>query len=123
MPDSHASDSGSSFTRAFLPGLILGLVVGGLAGAFLPDWMGGPKLEHSKVPYEGPYTPREGEGPRESAEEDLHGLIEEAQQEAGDAADAVGDAVKDGAEKVEDAAKKTGEAVKDAVDDATGEKP
>lgn len=38
------SSSNNGFSYAFLPGLILGLIIGGIAGAFLPDFFGGPKL-------------------------------------------------------------------------------
>jgi len=120
MADAHASDSGSSFTRAFLPGLILGLVVGGLAGAFLPDWVGGPKLDRSKVvAHEGPYAPREGEGEAAAADEDLQKLIDEAKQETEQA----GDAVEEGVDKVKEGAEKTGDAIKDAVGTAPGDQP
>lgn len=40
MSDGQASDN-NAFSRAFLPGLILGLVVGGLCGAILPDIVAG----------------------------------------------------------------------------------
>lgn len=34
----------SSFANAFVPGLILGLVIGAAAGAFLPDLLGGSNI-------------------------------------------------------------------------------
>lgn len=48
MSEAHTTpDSGNAFTRAFLPGLILGLVVGGFCGAFLPEIMKSPKPDFS----------------------------------------------------------------------------
>lgn len=39
----------NSFTKAFLPGLILGIVVGGFAGAYLTGGGGGPTIEPPKA--------------------------------------------------------------------------
>jgi hypothetical protein len=43
MTDPKDNHSGS-FAQAFVPGLILGLVIGALAGAFLPDLFSGPSI-------------------------------------------------------------------------------
>lgn len=36
---STANESNGNFARAFLPGLVLGLIIGGVAGAMLPELM------------------------------------------------------------------------------------
>lgn len=60
---SNNSQNGGTFVRAFLPGLIVGLVVGGFAGAMLSG-LGGPgtvKAVTSGEPETGlPSRPREG---------------------------------------------------------------
>lgn len=76
----HHANSGS-FAHAFIPGLILGLVIGAVAGAFLPDWIGGPKIPAPTgevVP--GAPMPREGERSRSSDEFDP--MIEDADPDA-----------------------------------------
>ena len=54
------------FMTMFLPGLVLGLVVGGLAGAFLPpvieNMTGGPASLSGGKPTSKPGTPNEHEG-------------------------------------------------------------
>ncbi|MFK7884403.1 MAG: hypothetical protein AB8F26_09520 [Phycisphaerales bacterium] len=100
---SNENNSGS-FSHAFLPGLILGLVIGAAAGAFLPDLMGG-----NRIPTAGsggnhtPAEPRDAEG---SSQEDIQGIIDEAEKQAGEAADDLADdaqgLLEDGAEKVEE---------------------
>ncbi len=56
--------SGDSFAKAFLPGLILGLVIGGAAGAFLPDLLSSrPTLPTAPAPT-GPRPPRD-QAPKE----------------------------------------------------------
>ena len=39
-----ANGNNKVFTHAFLPGLILGLILGGVAGAMLPDLLNSPKI-------------------------------------------------------------------------------
>ena len=47
MPEQHNPSSGT-FMKAFVPGLVLGLIVGGLAGAVLVPMLGeGPKLSNA----------------------------------------------------------------------------
>ena len=56
MSETQATpDAGNSFSRAFLPGLILGLVVGGFCGAFLPEIMNAskPEFDHAATTGEG----------------------------------------------------------------------
>lgn len=90
---SNENTSGS-FTHAFLPGLILGLVIGAAAGAFLPDIMGGSKIPADELGTHAPSAePRDTEGG--PSEEDIQDLIDEAEQQTDDAADAVEDAIED----------------------------
>ena len=66
-----------SFAHAFLPGLILGLVIGAVAGAFLPDWIGGSKIPAPT----GEVTPgerTERDGMPAVTEDDVQGMLEEA---------------------------------------------
>lgn len=120
MADANATNASSSFTRAFLPGLILGLVIGGLAGAFLPDLMGGPKLDRS-------HPHGDGSGVQHGEREEMPGHLDERldslQQEAGQAADELGKAAQDGLEQAEETAGDAVEAVEDKIDEATGEQP
>lgn len=38
------AQSNSTFSKAFLPGLVIGLIVGGIAGAVLPELIAGPRI-------------------------------------------------------------------------------
>lgn len=38
------AQSNSTFSKAFLPGLVIGLIVGGIAGAVLPELISGPRI-------------------------------------------------------------------------------
>lgn len=85
MSEPNKSNSGS-FVQAFLPGLILGLVIGAVAGALLPDLLGGSKIpaptgEHTHTPS----APRDGI-PDLPTEEEADRMIEDALDQAGDAA-------------------------------------
>ena len=93
MAEQNASES-SSFTRAFLPGLILGIVVGGLAGAYLPELLSPPGTTgtHSEHSTGGEPTGTFGQ-PRD---DEFRGVIDETQEALDDAADDAGAAV-DGA--------------------------
>lgn len=124
MADQSNSDASGAFTRAFLPGLILGLVVGGLAGAFLPDILGSKSL--SPIERDPNATPqsREGEGASlltpeqqdalDQAREDAEGMVDDATEAAEGVIDDVTEA---GEEAVDDAAG----AVNDAIDGLTGD--
>lgn len=106
MADNANSDSGS-FSRAFLPGLILGLVVGGLCGAVLPDLLGGRTPagmgSHTGT---GEVDTSERDRPSEPVVDDATNT--DTAPDTGAATDAV-----DGA----------ADAVRDAVDDAAGTAP
>ncbi|MFG0307332.1 MAG: hypothetical protein ACF8Q5_14085 [Phycisphaerales bacterium JB040] len=101
MADSAPQES-SSFTRAFLPGLILGLVVGGLCGAVLPELVSGPGTVEPGA-HDGQTTTS---GPREQGE---------YQQGADSASEAAQDAANNATEAAQDA----GETARDTLDDAT----
>jgi len=94
MSNAANDNHSGSFSHAFLPGLILGLVIGAVAGAFLPDFIGGSKIPTPS----GEITPRDA-GPRDGetpmTEEDIQGLIDEAEDAAEDTADQAGDAADD----------------------------
>lgn len=52
------SASGGGFLKAFLPGLAIGLVVGGLAGAFLPPMLGStPEVVSAPKGAKGAFVP------------------------------------------------------------------
>lgn len=62
----------SSFANAFIPGLILGLVIGAAAGAFLPDLLGGsniPAPDTNAVPADRANEYRDGMDPTEQVPE------------------------------------------------------
>ena len=107
MSQAHAAESGGTFTRAFLPGLILGLVVGGICGAVLPDLVGGsPKLAPpTGVPTHGERDERSGPS------------LEELKAQAEQAADQAGERIEEGAEAAGEVVDDAADAVEDAVDD------
>lgn len=91
---------GNSFSHAFLPGLILGLIIGGVAGAMLPDILSGSKLPKPTGISTGEHHDERGEGGMTEQE-----LIDQALEEHAE----------DTQEHVDDA----GEHIEDAADDAT----
>lgn len=106
MADSAPQES-STFTRAFLPGLILGLVVGGLCGAVLPELVTGPGTVEVGEQERGiTTTPRGPEGPDDGIPEEYDEAIEGA---APDAAESAQDAANDLPATIEEATDPTGE--------------
>jgi hypothetical protein len=103
----HATHaSGGAFGKAFLPGLILGLVVGGFAGAVLPTIIaGGPKAPErpagsaSRTPgpdhdrQERPPLPPDVQQAVDEAEKAAEAATQEATDDAGQAVERVEDAV------------------------------
>ncbi len=85
MFESNKSNSGS-FAQAFLPGLILGLVIGAVAGAFLPDLLGGSKIPAPT----GEFTPTPTDSrdgiPGQPTQEEVEQMIEDAAGQVEDAA-------------------------------------
>lgn len=83
MSESNKSNSGS-FAQAFLPGLILGLVIGAVAGAFLPDLLGGSKIPAPT----GEFTPAPTDSrdgiPSQPTQEEVEQMIEDAAGQLGD---------------------------------------
>lgn len=59
----NGTKGGDPFIKFFIPGLLIGLVVGGLAGAVLPDLIGGssPTVERGTPPAGTTPAPRERE--------------------------------------------------------------
>ncbi len=81
MSDSNKPNSGS-FAQAFLPGLILGLVIGAVAGALLPDLLGGSKIpapngEYTPDPAAGADLERDGM-PGMPTQDDAEQMIDDA---------------------------------------------
>ncbi|TVS08219.1 MAG: hypothetical protein EA423_01905 [Phycisphaerales bacterium] len=60
---SSGSSGGDPFIKFFVPGLLIGLVVGGLAGAVLPDLIGSPTptVERGTTPTGAGSAPRDRE--------------------------------------------------------------
>lgn len=91
MSDSSnsTSPSNNSFSHAFLPGLILGLIIGAVAGAFLPDWLGGPKLPAQRGEMGDLSQPLDHgmESDRDSLSEEDQQIIDDAMNEIEDEAD------------------------------------
>ena len=96
-----SEQNNTSFAHAFLPGLILGLIVGAVAGAFVPDMMGGTKINVDQA--HASTTPR--------GERDARPVIEDENtaEDAMDQAEDAVDGMKDDAEK----------AAQELIDDAT----
>ncbi len=113
MADNPNNDAGGAFTRAFLPGLILGLVVGGLAGAFLPDILGSKSIS----PIE--RDPNSAPMPREGEEEPL--LTPEQQEALDNAREGAESLIDDASDTAEEVVDDTTEAVEGVVDDLTGD--
>ena len=112
MADSAPQET-SSFTRAFLPGLILGLVVGGLCGAVLPELVSGPGTVEPGA-HDGATTtsgPRE-QGEYEQGADSVTDTIE-------DTANEVGEAIEDAANQTGEAAQDAGESIQNTLDEAT----
>jgi hypothetical protein len=83
----------NSFAQAFLPGLILGLVIGAAAGAFLPDLLGGNKIPAASGHATPGQAPTERDGQPVPTQEEIDQMIDDAQDGVDDAAEAVEDAV------------------------------
>lgn len=101
MSTDNSNNNNSSFSHAFLPGLILGIIVGAVAATFLPV-LTGPKIPASN-PSEatvGDSTPHDRVDDSMSDEE-LQKLIDEAEEQLEDAAEAGEDAINDAAEEIE----------------------
>ena len=84
MTDQDHATSGS-FAHAFLPGLILGLVIGAVAGAFLPDLLGG-----NRIPAPATDATPAAAGDRDArdempSQEELQEMIDEAVEDAQEA--------------------------------------
>ena len=111
MSDTN-QNGGSSFVKAFIPGLIIGFVVGAAVGVIISATGGDiGALTHDNEPTVQGTTPT---GEREFG--DLRDSVE-------DAADRAGDAIQEGAERVEDSVRDGVDAVRDAIEDATPEAP
>jgi|GEM_PF-1140906 len=109
MADSTPQDS-SSFTRAFLPGLILGLVVGGLCGAVLPELVSGPGTVEVGNQERGiTTTPRGPEGPDDGVPDEFDEATEALEDAASDAGEAAQDAADDQPATIEETTDPTGE--------------
>lgn len=87
MPDD--TNQTGSFTHAFLPGLILGLVVGAVGGAFLPDLLGGSRIPSAS---DAPHT---GDIPTGPAMRDGMPVGDQPGETIDDAADRASDAMDD----------------------------
>lgn len=92
-----SNTSNNSFSHAFLPGLILGLIIGAVAGAFLPDWLGGPKLPTHRGEM-GDMTQPMDHGDRDQGEDSLS---EEDQRLIDDAMNSADDEIEDNAPKID----------------------
>ena len=96
-----SEQNNTSFAHAFLPGLVLGLIVGALAGAFLPDLMSGTRI---KVDQPKASTMSPGERDARPVVEDEN-IVDQAVDQAEDAIDeAKDDAEKAAQELIDDAA-------------------
>lgn len=88
--DNASSSNNSSFSHAFLPGLILGIIIGAVAATFLPV-LTGPKIPQGNGVATTPGTnnnlPRDHAEDGLAPEEDIQALIEEAEQNAEDTAE------------------------------------
>ena len=85
MSNDNASSSNSSFSHAFLPGLILGIIIGAVAATFLPV-LTGPKIPQNSGASTTAGTnqdlPRDHRDDGHAPEEDIQALIDEAEQNA-----------------------------------------
>lgn len=88
--DNASSSKNSSFSHAFLPGLILGIIIGAVAATFLPV-LTGPKIPQGNgvatTPGANNNLPRDHAEDGLVPEEDIEALIEEAEQNAEDMID------------------------------------
>jgi len=101
IPMSDTNNSNSSFTHAFLPGLILGIIIGAVAATFIPVATG-PKIPTAT----GSHTPH-ADGPRDhgadqTGDEDLQDLIDEAQEQLDDTVDDASGAIDDAVEDLQE---------------------
>lgn len=105
-----SEQNNTSFAHAFLPGLILGLIIGAVAGVFVPDMMSANRVKID-TSHAGESHPRD-ERPGDTAGElldDAGNVIDEALDETNldeQAEEAVED-IKDSAEEMIDDAKNT----------------
>lgn len=81
MTDQDNASSGS-FAHAFLPGLILGLVIGAAAGAFLPDLLGGAHIPAPTGAGSPAHTDERDAREREPSPEEIQDMIDGAVDEA-----------------------------------------
>lgn len=80
----ESNKSNGSFAQAFLPGLILGLVIGAVAGALLPDLLGGSKIPAPS----GQVTPGSPtDRDQIPTQDEAQGIIDDAAGQVGDPMD------------------------------------
>ncbi len=88
----------------FPPGLVLGLVIGGVCGAILPTLLEArPKIERSDTPVGESSRERDGEVPVDLDQAAIDEALRNAQEQGEALADDAGDLLDEGAEKVNDA--------------------
>lgn len=101
MSDASNNNSGS-FSHAFLPGLILGLVIGAGAGAFLPDLMGGNRIP-TPTGETDPNAPATRDGQDPMTDDQIQEIIDDAEGTAEDLIDDATNAAEDLIDDAEDA--------------------
>ncbi len=80
---STTNESNGTFARAFLPGLVLGLIIGGVAGAMLPELMRArpPAPTHTQIEQSKTTDRDESQSPPEVDPADEPAIKPEAQPE------------------------------------------